>query len=320
MKILVAMPVNEEHRDVLTMAAQGAEVVFTEASRVSEEMAKSADIIIGNVAPRLIKGSTKLKLMQLNSAGTDGYTEAGVLPDQAVLTNATGAYGLAIAEHMLGMLLCLMKKLDIYSNNMKSGKWEDAGNVTSIWGSKTLVVGLGDIGSEFAKRMNAMGSSVSAIKRNPIEKPDYIDNMYSIEQLNEALAEADIVATCLPGTKETYKLFGKEAFEHMKSGAWLINVGRGGAVDTEALIEALESGKLAGACLDVTDPEPLPQDHPIWRTPNVLITPHVSGGYHLQQTHDRIIDIAARNIKHIINNEQVENIVDMNTGYRKFMS
>lgn len=318
MKILVVMPVNDNHKKMLSEAAPEAEIIYMDAASADKATVESADVIVGNVSPALISGSTNLKLMQLNSAGTDGYTTPGVLPEQAVLTNATGAYGLAISEHMIGMLLCLMKKLDLYHDNMKAGEWKDHGPVPSIYGSKTLVVGLGDIGTEFAVRMNAMGSKVSGIKRNKSAKPDYIDEMYSMDHFHEALAKADIVATCLPGTAETYKLFDKQAFASMKKGAYFINVGRGNAVDTDALLEALNSGHLGGAGIDVTDPEPLPQEHPLWNAKNILITPHVSGGYHLEETHNRIVGIAARNIIHLINNEPFENIVDMQTGYRVF--
>ncbi len=316
MKILVVMPTEDYHKDRLREAAPEAEFIFTDPSGVDEKTAKEADIIIGNVQPSYVKGSRKLKLLQLNSAGTDGYTVPGVMPENAVLANATGAYGLAISEHMLGMLLMLMKRLNTYNENMKEGKWTDAGNVPSIYDSKTLVVGLGDIGSEFAKRMSALGSHVSAIKRRKSEKPSYIDKMYRMDELKEALKDADIVAASLPGTAETYKVFNQEVFGAMKKGAYFINVGRGTAVDTDALLQAVKEGIIAGAGLDVTDPEPLPADHPLWHTPGVLITPHVSGGYHLKQTHDRIVDIAVRNIGHILNGEPVENLVDMETGYK----
>ena len=316
MKILVVMPTDDNHKRRLKEAAPEAEFLFTDGSQVDEVTVKDADIIVGNVLPSYIKESKKLKLLQLNSAGTDGYTAPGILPEHALLTNATGAYGLAISEHMIGMLLSLMKRLNTYCDNMKEGKWADAGNVNSIYGSNTLVVGLGDIGNEFAVRMSALGSHVYGIKRRESEKPSYIEKMYRMDEIKEALRDADIVAAALPSTPETYKIFNKEIFNAMKRGTYFINVGRGTAVNTEALLEAVREGIIAGAGLDVTDPEPLPAEHPLWHTPGVLITPHVSGGYHLKQTHDRIIDIAARNIVHIINGEPVENLVDMKTGYR----
>lgn len=315
-RILVVMQATEEHKRLISEAAPDEEVLFADASAVDEETVKSADIIIGNLAPQLIAGSRRLKLLQLNNAGTDGYTDPGILPEQAVLTNATGAYGVAISEHMMGMLLCMMKKMNLYQDNMREGKWKDMGPVPTIYGSNTLVVGLGDIGGEFAKRMRAMGSRVTGIRRTEAEKPEYLEALYQMDHFYESLEQADIVAACLPGTAATRKVFDEAAFSHMKDGAYFVNIGRGSAVDTEALIKALNSGKIAGACLDVTDPEPLPEDHPLWKAPNVFITPHVSGGYHTMETHNRIIGIAVRNIRHVLQNEPLENIVDMTTGYR----
>lgn len=317
MKVLVCMDVNENHKQILTDAVGSGEIAYIPGSQVCDKDVEDVDIIVGNVMPAMLSKCKNLKLVQLNSAGTDGYTAPGILPEGAVLANATGAYGLAISEHMIGSLLCLMKKLDLYRLDQEKHNWSDHGSVKSIYGAKTLVVGLGDIGNEFAIRMHAMGSSVDAIKRVKSEKPEYIDNLYQMDKFYDCLKTADIVATCLPGTKDTYKLFDEKAFSNMKDGAFFINVGRGNAVDTDSLCDALESGKLAGAAVDVTDPEPLPENHRLWDIENVLITPHVSGGYHLQETHDRIISIAAKNIKHLINGENFENLVDMNTGYRK---
>lgn len=316
MKVLVVMPVNDIHKKNLESAVGDGEVIYKPASDVRAEDLADIDIIVGNVKPELLSKCTNLKLLQLNSAGTDGYTAEGVLPDGALLANATGSYGLAIAEHMIGALLCVMKKFDKYKMDQENHVWSDHGMVTSIYGSKTLVVGLGDIGNEFAIRMHALGSSVDGIRRTKAEKPEYIDNLYQMDMFYECLKQADIVATCLPGTKDTYKLFDEKAFAHMKDGAYFINVGRGNAVDTDCLYDALESGKLAGASIDVSDPEPLPADHKLWDAKNILITPHISGGYHLQATHDKIINIAVNNIRHLAKGEPFENLVDMTTGYR----
>lgn len=142
MRILVAMPVEERHKALLQRAAQTAEFIFCPSAQVTEELAKSAEIIIGNVRPQKIAGTDRLRWMQLNSAGTDGYLEPGILPEGTLLTNATGAYGLAISEHMLGMVLELKKKLYLYYKNQLAECWKDEGKVTSILGSTTLVIGL----------------------------------------------------------------------------------------------------------------------------------------------------------------------------------
>lgn len=316
-QILVAMPVEDDHKELLKSKAEDANFSFIPAKDVTKEQVHEADIIIGNVAPELIKGTSKLRWLQLNSAGTDGYLSAGVLPEGTILTNATGAYGLAISEHMIGSLLCIMKKLHLYGADQPKHVWNDYGNVASIYGSKTLVVGFGDIGSEFAVRMHALGSQVTGIRRNKTEKPDYLEALYQMDAFYECLKTADIVATCLPGTKETYHIFDKRAFAQMKEGAFFLNVGRGSAVDSYALADALNSGHLAGASVDVTEPEPLPSDHPLWDAKNLLITPHISGNYHLKETHERIVRIAADNLDRYMRGEKLRNVVDFATGYRK---
>lgn len=315
-KVLVVMDVLDEHKLMFENAVSDSEIVYIPAGAVTSDDVENVDVIVGNLSPQLLKNCKKLKLVQLNSAGTDGYTAKGILPEGALLANATGAYGLAISEHMLASLLCLMKKLDLYRLNQTKKEWKDEGRVTSIYGSQTLIVGFGDIGNEFGTRMHALGSKITGIRKNINLKPDYVESMHTMNDFYSCLGKADIVATCLPGYSETINIFDEKAFNAMKDGAFFLNVGRGTAVDTKALCDALESGKLAGASVDVTNPEPLPSDHRLWTMPNVLITPHVSGGYHLKATHDKIIQIAVKNIAHLVNNEPFENLVDMNTGYR----
>ena len=141
--------------------------------------------------------------------------------------------------------------------------------------------------------------------------------MGTTDHLDEYLSRADIVATSLPDTPATRYLYNKERFAAMKKGAWFLNIGRGNCVVQADLIEAVQSGHLAGAALDVTDPEPLPATDPIWQVPGIYITPHVSGGFHLQATHDRIIQIACENLKAYLSGQPLKNIVDFTTGYKK---
>lgn len=316
MTILVVIPLDEGEKERLKSKIPEAEYIFTSAKEVTEELVKSADIIIGNVPSEYIKGSKKLKWLQLNSAGTDGYCEAGVIPEGAYLTNASGAYGLAISEHMLGMLLEIKKNLNLYYLNQKEHLWKDEGKVTSIEGSTTLVVGLGDIGGDFARKMKALGSYVIGIKRTEGQKPGYVDELYTMEALDSLLPKADVVALSLPGTKETYHLFNKDKFSLMRKDAIILNVGRGNAICTEDLCDALDNGVIGGAGLDVTEPEPLPADHRLWDAPGVVITPHISGFFHLSETLRRIVNISIDNLEHFKRQEPLKNIVDFKTGYR----
>jgi phosphoglycerate dehydrogenase-like enzyme len=317
MQIVVGLPVNEKHKKVLASHAGNAQLVYKPLKELTAPDIMDAEIVVGNMDKTLLPYAQKLRLLQLNSAGADAYIKPGVFPGNAFLCNATGAYGLALSEHMLGMLLAMMKKLYLYYDNQKQGLWQDEGPVTSIYGAKVLVVGMGNIGSTFAEKAHALGAHVTGIKRRSTTVPPYADAMGSMDHLNEYLAQSDIIVTSLPGTAATLHLFNKERFTAMKQGAYFLNIGRGSAVVTDDLCAALKDGHLAGAAVDVTEPEPLPQNHPAWHTPNLYITPHISGQYHLAATLDNIVNIAAENIAAYMNNKPLRNIVDFTTGYKK---
>ncbi len=315
-KILVTLPVRPDQEAQLHKIAPHADFTFAINGKASIEQVHMANIILGSVPPKFLKGAESLEWLQLNSAGTGGYTN-GILKDGVILTNASGSYGLAISEHLLAMAMALQKKLHMYLLNQQNALWQDEGPITSMFGATVLVVGLGDIGGEFAKRCKCLGSHTIGIRRVAREKPDYVDAVYTMEQLDDLLPKADIVALSLPQTKETTHLFSADRFKRMKKGAILLNVGRGSAIDQEALIEALASGQLGGAGLDVTDPEPLPDNHPLWDAENLILTPHVSGGYHLAETQKRLFQLSAGNLKKYLAGEKMDSVVDFETGYRK---
>lgn len=314
--VLVAIPADEAHRAKLEAAAPGAAFQYIPAKEVTKEDAQKADVVIGNVAPALLTGSPNLKWVQLNSAGTDGYTTDGALPKGTILTNATGAYGLTISEHMLALTLSLMKHLPTYRDRQADKLWKDAGPVKSVYGSTVLILGLGDIGGEYARKVKALGGYTIGVRRTKAQKPDYLDELHQMDSLDSLLPRADVVAMVLPGTDATRHVMNKERLLRMKKDAILVNVGRGNAIDPQALYEVMKGGHLWGAGLDVTEPEPLPVESPLWELPNLEITPHSSGGFHLQETYERIVNIALRNLGHYGKDEPMENIVDFTTGYR----
>lgn len=315
-KIAVLFPVTEAHRELLKKAAPDGDFFFGSLEQMPETELSEITVVLGNPSEAMLPKLTGLKLLQLNSAGVNGfYLKPGALPEGAALCNASGAYGPGIAEHTLGMLLALIKRLHQYRDSQRAGKWEDHGSVLAIEGSRTLIVGFGDIGSEFGKRMAALGSVVSGIKRTPGVKPDWLFRLETMEKLDELLPEADYVLLSLPDTPATRGVFDRERIGRMKKGAVLLNVGRGNAVDTEALCDAVESGQLLGAGLDVTDPEPLPSGHRMWEIENILITPHVSGGFHLPATHDRIVGICAENLRRLEDGQPFSHVVNRQAGY-----
>lgn len=317
-QILVTIPMQPQQRALLEQQLPGADYTYLPAQQVQDGQIAAAHIILGNLPPERLHLATQLEWLQLNSSGADAYAKPGVLPQGALLTNSTGAYGLAISEHLLAQTLFLKKKLGLYYKNQLAGQWKDEGQVTAIAGSTTLVVGLGSIGGDYARKMALLGSRVYGIRRNRAACPDYLQGVGTFDDLDAWLPQADIVALALPNTPQTYRLFNAGRLALMKPGSILLNVGRGTTVDTDALCAALASGPLMAAALDVTDPEPLPVGHPLWKCGNLLLTPHVAGDYHLQETLDCIVGLFVRNLGRFARGEALENPVDLATGYRKF--
>lgn len=312
----VLFPTEERHRDLLKQTAPEVDFYFGKLEELPAEALGKLPVVLGNPSAAMLPQLSGLKLLQLNSAGVGAfYLAEGALPAGAALCNASGAYGVGIAEHALGMALVLKKRLHQYRDAQRAGEWVDYGKVSAILGSNTLVVGLGDIGGEFGRRMAALGSNVSAIKRTPGDKPEWLAQLGLLDQLDEMLPEADIVLLSLPDTPSTRGLFDRARIARMKKGAILLNVGRGNVLDTDALCDAVESGALGGAGLDVTDPEPLPAGHRMWGVENILITPHVSGGFHLPYTHDQIVEIAAENLRAWLDGASLTHLVDRKAGY-----
>lgn len=305
-RILVTIPLTDEQRTRLQKADEYAKIEYIMQNELKAEDVKDRDIIIGNIPIPYIKEANALRWLQLNMSGYEGYPEA--MPQGVPVTNTRGAFGLAISEHMLGMLLMLKKRLHQYRDNQRKSLWQDEGNVTAIEGATVLVVGLGNIGSDFARKVKALGAYTIGIKRDTSIKPDYIDELYTLDRIDDIIQNCDVIALSVPNDASTYKLMNRERISKMKNGAVLLNVGRGAAIDTDAMTQAVAQGRISVG-VDVTDPEPLPADHPLWQQENAIITPHISGFFHLPQTLDRIVDIACDNLVRFNRGEKLKNIV-----------
>ncbi len=309
-KILTVIPMTQTQKSRLKQILPNAECLYTTISEVTREQVQQAQIILGNVPADMIQASDNLDWLHLNSAGYEPYVQKGVLRPHTLLTNSSGAYDKAVAEHMFAMLLSLQKKLHLYRDNQKRHLWGNEGDVVSITDATILILGAGNIGKYFAGLSHSLGAYVIGIKRTPGECPSCIDELHTIEKLTELLPKADAVVSFLPGSEETGGLFNKELFELMKPGSFFLNGGRGDLVCTEDMCDALESGRLAGAALDVTEPEPLPENHRLWDIPNVFITPHVSGGYHLPETLLNVVNICLENVRRYAEGETLCNVVN----------
>ena len=318
MKILGAMPFTEEDKQYLENIAKDCEFVYKDKDSVGEEDVQDIDIIFGNVSPDVISRAPKLRWLQTNSAGVDPYCKEGVISEGAILTSASGAYDTSVSEWMVTVSFMLARKSDLYMRHQVERIWQLEGRVLSVEDSTTLVLGLGSIGKHYARKMHALGSYVIGVTRHSRdEKPDFVDELTTAEHLDELLPRADYIAMVLPGTAENVNIIDAKRLGLMKDTAFLINAGRGNAVDNMALNEALRDGRIGGAALDVTSPEPLPSDHPLWDAPRCIITPHIAGQFFLAKTFRNIVKISGENLKKFLSGDtdKMKNIVDTKKGY-----
>lgn len=316
-KVLVTVPLNEKQKERLEkLAAKGSYQMMIKSvdSLVPEDVA-DANVILGHIPAALIPSAEKLEWLQISSAGADRYFRTDALPDRVILTNAVGAYGLAVSEHMSAFTFSLLRRFPQYTRNQVNHIWKIMGNVQAVSESTIIVIGMGNIGSMYAKQMKGVGAYVIGVRRTNKEKPACFDEQYTIDELDRVLPRADVVAMVVPGNDETAHIMDERRLSLMKDGAYIINVGRGGAIDTNALIAALKSGKLAGAALDVTDPEPLDPQNELWDMDNVIITPHASGNYLLKGTLDRVVEILTDNFERYVSGDPLRNVVDRKLGY-----
>ena len=315
---LVLFAADGDFREKLTGALRDMRVIFNDSGDtggVDPGLLPDTTVVFGNPPASFLQRCPRLKWLQLQSAGTDGYVSGEIGPG-VILSCATGGYGHGVSEHMTALSLMLMKKLHLYRDGQAKKRWQERGRVKSIQGAVVLVVGLGALGGEYARRMKALGAYVIGLRRTEHPKPPYVDEQYLPGKLDELLPRADLVALIVPGVAANRGLMGRERIARMKQGAIIINAGRGSAIDTDALCDALESGALDGAGLDVTDPEPLPPGHRLWAMENAVITPHVAGGRHMIETGLHIMALNLENAARFIRGQDLKSRIDLNTGYR----
>lgn len=315
--VLVLMPVEARHKEKLEAAGAGCRFRYSTPEQVTKEEIQSANVILGQPDAALLAASENLEWLQLASAGADAYIKPGVLNEKTVLTNATGAYSKAVAEHAFALTLMLQKKLYLYRDDQRKAIWGDRGTVSSLSDCTVAVVGLGDIGQHYARLVKAMGAYVIGVKRRTGSCPDYVDELVMTQDLDTVLPRADVILSILPNTAATRYIYTAESFDKMKDSALFINCGRGNAVASQVLYEALSQHKIAAAAVDVTEAEPLPANSPLWQLENLVITPHISGGFHLPETFERIVNIAAENLRAYLAGRELRNVIDFATGYKK---
>lgn len=322
-KALVIFPCDDAVRQRLTACGQGlCEFSFRDGgwdeARYHAAL-RDANLIIGEPRNEDFRFCEKLELLQSPSSGVNYYVEGGQFPENAALCCMTGGYGNVLAEHMLAMLLSLCRRLPEYRDQQHSHKWELRKYDKQLEDCTLLILGAGDIGTTLAKWMRPMVKRIIGVRRVARDYPDCYDEMITLDRLDDRLGEADLIACALPHTPQTIRLLNRERLSRMKPDAVLVNGGRGSLIDQEALLELMEQGRFWGVGLEVTSPEPLPEDSPLWDQPRLIITPHAAGnsfgpGSPLER---KIWDFIIENVGGWLHGEPLKNQVDFSQGYRK---
>ncbi len=270
------------------------------------------------VPPDLVELAPRLRWLQLTSAGADRLAENPVFGSGVTITTASGIHGIPIGEYVLGAMLALAKGFPRAMTAQRERAWRQY-LPDELHGRTVGIVGLGAIGREVARLAKAFGMRVLACRRScsyPQERlaeVPGVDLLLPVSELRRLLAEADYVVLAVPLTPETRGLIGREELAAMKTGACLVNVARGPVVDEDALLEALRSGHLGGAVLDVFREEPLPSESGLWDLPNVILTPHIAGG--TPRYVERAVDLFCDNLRRYVAGQPLRNVVDPRRGY-----
>lgn len=307
--ILNLLPVTQEEQAAFQAAAPDAVHVYAGRRTVTEEQLAQATVILGWPRPADLGRAPNLKWFQSMWAGTDEYTAPGVLPEGVALTSSAGSNSQSVAEHAFACLLALCRKLPQCRDQQQVRLWQDPGDMKTLTGATVLVAGAGHIGSWFAGLCRGMGAHTVGLKRDVSRPVAGFDALEPMDRLDELLPRADVVALMLPHTPQTAGLIDGRRLALMKEDAILLSMGRGSVLDQKALADAMGAGRLWGAALDVTDPEPLPQDSPLWDIQNLLLTPHSAGGMRLELTRTNCVGQALENLRRWQTGEPLENLV-----------
>jgi phosphoglycerate dehydrogenase-like enzyme len=314
-KRIVVARASAAQLDALRAIAPGVELVAAAEGEALAAQLADAQATIGLCDAATLAAAKSLHWIQALSVGVEHcVTVPGILERDIVLTNMQRTSGPPIAEHAIAMTLALARGLPRFIRQQQAGEWrEDRSGMREVGGRTLLVVGLGGIGTEVARRAHGLGMRVTAIRNSSREGPSFVSKVGLPSELLAFAAEADVVVNATPLTPETTGIFDRKFFAAMPKGGYFISVGRGQSTVTDDLVAALRSGQLGGAGLDVTEPEPLPAGHPLWAEPNVIISPHVSGSSDAQGERSWIL--VAENLRRYVAGEPLLNVVDIQRGY-----
>jgi phosphoglycerate dehydrogenase-like enzyme len=316
-KIVITHPLEQNLIKQIEEIIPAWSIIVGSDKEIWQEHIQDAEIIAGwkkGIEKDCLGPHSKLKWLQSWSAGVDSLPLESLEARDILVTSANGVHAYPISETIFALMLSLTRKIHTYVRNQLERKWHHSNMKLEMHGKTVGIIGVGTIGKEAAKIAKAFGMKVLGVRHSG-KQQEFVDEMYTTQQLDEVLPNCDYVVVTLPLTKETHRLFGSKQFDLMKSSAFFINIGRGEIVVEGDLISALQRGHIAGAGLDVFEQEPLAVDSPLWEMENVIITPHTSGS--TEHYNQRVIEnILIPNLKNYISGNQPSvNLVDYSKGY-----
>lgn len=316
-KVVARVP--EEMMPGLEAVAPGVEIIRVETPQQALAQVSGAQALLGFCSEELLAAADSLHWVQVYSSGVERYVSLeGMQTGNRLLTNGQKVGSPALAEHAIAMMMTLARGLDSFHVNQMDRHWKreadfGQGQFLELEGRTVLVVGLGGIGTQVARRAHGLGMRVIATRGSRRERPDYVDYVGLGDETLDLASQADVVINTAPLTKSTTGMFNAEFFKAMKPTAYFVSVGRGKSTVTDDLVAALNEGELAGAGLDVTDPEPLPENHVLWTMPRVIITPHTAG--RSDRSRDRLYLLVQENLRRYVAGEPLLSVVDIKRGY-----
>lgn len=317
-RVLVMVPFKAHHMERLRNVSAGRAVLTQVPGRQLREdelrpLLAQSDVVIGEPAPALLAEGTPVRWVQMTWAGSDLYTQGEPpFPAGMRLTNVAGAaFGHIISQFVVGQILSIAQDFPLYVRQQERELWAWSGPVTTLEDATVLIFGAGDIGGCTARRLSGFDCHCVGVCRDTATARPHFERLVTLDEAGGELSHADVVVNCLPNTRETAHWLNERRLRLMCEGSILVNVGRGNFIDCDALADVLAEGRLRGAALDVCDPEPLPQGHPLWHEPRCVITPHTAGGSFgkCAATEDRVCDICCENLARWLDGRELTHVV-----------
>ena len=333
MKLVIFPPIDERRLNKVCAAAYPMHVINAESIEQASIEIQNADAFFGKLTHELLRHATQLRWVQSPTASLEHYLFPELSEHPCVLSNMRGLFSDVVADHVMSFILCFARNLHVYLRQQQQSVWSPVGDQSYVADFVNApgtvlpmdrahqhlsdcalgVVGVGNIGAEILRRAAAFGMTLTGVDPKTPSVPGVLDDVWPLERLPDLLSRSDYVVIAAPLTPITRNLFQRPVFQAMKRSAFLINIGRGAIVDLQDLTDALREREIAGAALDVCDPEPLPPEHPLWQMSNVIITPHVAAAS--PRIAERHLETLLENIQCFVNGEPPKTQVDKRAWY-----